>query len=128
MGNPREYHTQQVHYIRKTLTFSDQGTEVVVGWLPSGAVIHKAASGTFVSTAFDGTSPVLDIGANTGNDDPDEWATDLALGTTTFVPLDEAIGTYLLTADTEVTATIGGSGAAAGSCEVLIVYIPDNDG
>lgn len=128
MGNPRNYHQQMVHYIRRTLTSADQGNEVTIGWLPAGAVINKAASGVVVATAFNGTSPVLDIGGNVGNDDPDEWATDLALVGANFLPLDEAIGTYYVTEDTEVTATIGGTGASAGEAVVVIYYAPDNEG
>lgn len=133
MGIAREYHTQQVHYLRKTISYTDDGTEVTVGWIPNGAVILKPMSGVHVSTAFNAnTANVLDVGANTGNDDPDEWGTDLALGTATFVPLDEAIGTYLLTADTQITATVAldetGGAASAGSAEVVIFYVPDNDG
>lgn len=131
MGSPRQYHQQMVHYLRKTVTYTDNGTEITVGWVPSGALLIKPMSGVHVSTAFNaGTSNVIDIGADDGNDDPDEWGTDLALGTATFVPLDEAIGTYLCTADTEITATVAlaGTAATAGSAEVIICYIPDNDG
>lgn len=131
MSTARQYHTQQVHYLRKTITFEDDGTEVTVGYIPSGSIIIKAASGVAVTTAFNaGTGNVLDVGADDGNDDPDEWGTDLALGATNFVPLDEAVGTYLMSADTEITCTpaLTGTAATAGSAEVIICYIPDNDG
>lgn len=131
MGKARTLHHQAVHFLRKTISYTDDGTEVTVGWLPAGAVILKAMSGVQVSTAFNaGTSNVLDIGADEGNDDPDEWGTDLALGTADFVALDESIGTYLCTAETQVTATpaLSGTAATAGSAEVFICYIPDLDG
>jgi hypothetical protein len=116
-----------VHYLRKTLTFADNGVEVTVGWIPNGSLIIQPISGVRVTTAFNaGSTNVLDIGGNTGNDDPDEFATDLALGSVAFVPLDEASGLYVATADTEITATVALSGTAAttGSAEVLFCYVP----
>jgi hypothetical protein len=128
----RQYHTQQVHYLRKSIAYTDDGTEVTVGWIPSGAMILAPASGVQVSTAFNaGTSNVLDIGGDTGNDDPDDYATDLALGAAGFVALDEAAtGVFVATADTKVTCTVAltGTAASAGAAEVVICYIPDNDG
>lgn len=130
----REYHQTMVHYIRKTITKADNGSEVTVGYLPAGAVIMKPMSGVMVHTAFNAAAGnVLDIGANGGDtnaaDDPDRWATDLALGTTTFVPLDESV-TYRLSQDTIITASVALSGTAAttGEAEVIICYVPDNDG
>lgn len=127
----RQYHQQMVHYLRKTITFEDDATEVEVGWIPSGALILAPASGVHVVTAFNaGTTNVLDIGADTGNDDPDDYATDLALGTAGFVAVDEgATGVFRATADTKITATVAlsGTAATAGEAEVVICYIPDND-
>lgn len=127
----RQFSAQMIHYLRKTVTFEDNGSEVTVGWIPSGSLILQPISGVRVSTAFDaGTTNVIDIGANTGNDDPDEFGTDLALGSVAFVPLDEASGIYVATADTEITATVAlaGTAATAGQAEVVIAFIPDNDG
>lgn len=128
----RQYSYQMVHYLRKTIVFGDNGSEVTVGWLPSGALIIPAMSGVYVDVAFNaGTSNVLDIGADTGNDDPDDYATDLALGARGFVPTDEgATGVFVATADTKITATpaLAGTAATAGRAEVVIAYIPDNDG
>ena len=127
----RDLKMQLVHYIRKTITFADNGTEVTVGWIPAGAVIIQPMSGVRISTVFNaGTSNVLDIGAQQGNDDPDEFATDLALGVVAQVALDEATGIYVMTADTQITATpaLAGTAATAGEAEVIICYIPDNDG
>ena len=127
----RQLPIQAVHYLRKSVTFADNGTEVTVGWLPAGALIIQPMSGVRITTAFNaGSTNVIDVGANTGNDDPDEFATDLALGTVAFVPLDEATGVYTMTADTQITATVAlsGTAATAGAAEVVICYIPDNDG
>lgn len=128
MSTARQYHTQQVHYLRKSITFADNGVAVTVGTIPAGSLVLRPVSGVHVTTAFNaGTGNVLDIGSS-ANDDL--WGTDLALGTATFVPVDEAIGGFLVTADTVVTATVALSGTAAteGAAEVVICYIPDNDG
>lgn len=124
----RQYNWQLVHYMRKTISYSDNGTAVEVGVLPAGALIIKPASGVHVTTVFNaGTSNVLGIGVTA---DDDLFGTDLSLGTATFVPLDEAVGTFLQSSATRITATVTLSGTAAttGSAEVIIAYIPDNDG
>lgn len=134
MSVARVFHTQQVHYLRKTVTFADNGTEVHVGTLPSGALILKPQSGVYVNVAFNaGTSNVIDIGTNGGGssatDDPDLYGTDMALGSIAFVALDEAV-TMVVPDDTKITASVAlaGTAATAGSAEVVIAYIPDNDG
>jgi hypothetical protein len=71
---------------------------------------------------------VLDIGrsAATGgvSADDDFYATDLAMGSIAFVPLDEAV-TMAVAADTTITATLAlsGTAATAGSAEVFIAYM-----
>lgn len=132
VGTPRESHLQVIHYLRRTITYSaDNGVARTVGTIPAGALILKPISGVFVSTVFNaGTANVLDIGVvNASLTDDDLLATDLALGALAFVPLDEAVGSFLVTADTDITVTLGLTGTAAttGACEVVIAYIPDND-
>lgn len=127
MGTARQYHTQQVHYLRKSIAFGDNGTALTVGVIPAGALILKSASGVHVTTAFNaGTTNTLNIGTS-ANDDL--YATLLALGTTTFVPADEAVS-FLVTEETTITATVvlTGTAATTGAGEVIILYIPDNDG
>ena len=125
---PRVYHQQMVHFLRKSITFADDGTAVAVGSIPAGSLVHKPMSGVHVTTAFNaGTNNFLDVGPTTNDD---LWGTDLSLVTTTFVPLDEAVGTYLCTVDTDIIATVDltGTAATAGAAEVVICYIPDTDG
>jgi hypothetical protein len=126
MGTPRELHTQQIHYLRKGFTFADTGA-LTVGTLPAGALILKPISGIFVSTVFNaGTANVADIGTTA---DDDLFGTDLSLTALAFVPLDEAVGGFLVAAATDITVTPGLTGTAAttGAAEVVIAYIPDND-
>lgn len=132
---PRKYHHQMVHYLRKSITYSDNGSELTIGTIPAGSLVHKAMSGVHVTTAFNASAGnVLDVGTNGGatgaSDTADLFATDLALGTATFVPLDVATGGFLVTQDTNITCTVAltGTAATAGAGEVVICYIPDGDG
>jgi hypothetical protein len=124
----REFHTQQTHYLRKTIFFSDNGVAKTVGVIPAGSLILKPSSGVHIVTVFNaGTTNTLNVGSSA---DDDLFGTLLALGTATFVPLDEAIGGFRVAADTTVTATVvlTGTAATTGEAEVVISYIPDNDG
>lgn len=123
----RLYETQQIHYLRKGFTFEDDGSVLTVGTIPAGSTILKPLSGVNVDVAFDaGTTNVLDVGTS-ANDDL--YATNLALGSIAFVPLDEAVA-MTVSADTTLIATVDltGTAATAGQAEVIIAYIPDNDG
>ena len=82
----REFHTQQVHYLRKSVVFGDDGTAVTVGEIPAGATILKPLSGVNVDTAFNaGTTNTLNIGTSA---DDNLYGTLLAVGSIAFVPLD----------------------------------------
>lgn len=123
----RQFHTQQIHFLRKSFTFADDGNVLTLGTIPAGSVIVKPISGVNVDVVFNaGTTNVLDIGS-TANDDL--YATDLALGSIAFVALDEGVA-MTVAADTTLTATVDLTGTAAttGSAEVIIAYIPDIDG
>ncbi len=131
VGTPRQYHHQVAHFLRRTVTYADNGSAKVIGTLPAGALILKPCSGVHVITAFNaGTTNVIDVGyVNATTTDDDYFGTDLALGAATFVPLDEAVGGFRVDVATDVTATVGlsGTAATAGVAEVVIVYIPDSD-
>ena len=123
----RVYPYQLIHYLRKGFTFADDGSVLTVGIIPAGAQILRALSGVEVNVAFNAASTnVLDIGT-TANDDL--YATDLALGTIAFVPLDEAVS-MTVAAATTITATVDLTGTAAttGQGEIVIAFLPDNDG
>lgn len=125
MSNPstaRVYHTNQTHYFRKRIIFSD--TVVTLGVIPAGAIVINA--GVVVTTAFNaGTTNVLDIG--TSGDD-DGFATDLALGTIGRIAADELATSNDLysTSDVTLTATYAqtGTAATAGEGFVFVEYIP----
>ncbi len=120
----RVYHTQQIHYLRKSMTYN--GTlSVNVGDVPAGALIIPNASGAFVTTAFAGGTPqTLNIGYA---DDADEYASALVLTTAGQIELDVETD-LLVPEDRTITATLtAGTGPTAGALEVVIAYIPDND-
>lgn len=132
---PRQYHHQMVHFLRKSFTYVDDGSELDVGTIPAGSLIVSPMSGIQVSTAFDaGTGNVADMGTNGGgsgaSDDPDAFMTDGALGTVAFVPMDVSAAPYLVTADTNITVSVAltGTAATAGEAEAIVCYIPDSDG
>lgn len=126
---PRQYHQQVVHFLRKSIAYTDDGDTIVIGKVPAGSIILKPTSGVHVTTAFNGNSSnVLDIGYSSDSG-TNNLATQLSLATTTFVPLDEAVGDYLCTSDTTISMLVTSTASAsAGAGEVVICYIPDTDG
>lgn len=125
MATPaRVFHTQQTHFLRKTVTYLNNGSAVEVGVIPANAVVINA--GVVVTTAFNaGSTNVLDIG--TSGDD-DGFATDLALGTIGRIAADELATSNDLysTSDVTITATVALSGTAATAGEgiVYVEYLP----
>jgi len=119
---PRDSWYQVVNYLRVNIGFGD--TVVKVGTIPAGSLILKPISGVQIVTAFNAaTTNLIDIGTPA---DDDLFATDLAAGTPNFIPLDESIGGFYVTADTEITATYAQSGTAAttGMGVVAIAFLP----
>lgn len=126
-SDARQFHTQQIHFLRKSIAFGDNGTELTVGKIPAGATILKPLSGVNVDVAFNaGTTNTLNIGTDA---DDNLYGTLLALGSIAFVPLDEAVA-MTVAAETTITATVvlTGTAATAGNGEVVIAYVPDTDG
>lgn len=129
----QQYHSNQVHYLRATVVFGDDGSVVSLGWVPAKAAIVRG--GGVVSTAFNaGTSNVLSIGfRNAGDgtsDDDDEFATNIALGTEGVIVADEmaTAGDAYFPEGAEITATpaLTGTAATAGSAVVWVEYLVDN--
>lgn len=121
---PRQLQTQQVHYFRKTISYTQNAQVIDVGVLPAGALVLKPLSGIAINTPFNGTSQSADIGPS---DNTDLWATDLSLSVATFVPCDENVS-FLVTSVTLVQCVFTSTSASAGEGEVIIAFIPDNDG
>lgn len=124
----RDLNMQLVHYLRKGITYADGGTTVTVGTIPAGAVIITPMSGVQVNVAFNGNATnTLDLGASddSGNNN---IATLLALGTIGFITIDETTTTKIYAVDTRIDAVVVSTAAAsAGTGEIIICYVPDND-
>lgn len=123
----RELSSPVVHYLRKDITYSDNGKTIVIGKIPAGSVILKPASGVNVSTAFNGNATnTLDVGAS-DDSGTNNFATILALGTADFVPLD-VTGSYYVSAVTTVSMLVTSTASAsAGVGQVVIAYVPANN-
>jgi hypothetical protein len=123
----RQFHTQQVHYLRKTID-EVSGSTITVGILPAGATILRTMSGIQINTIFSGTSPVADIGV-TGT--TQRWAASLDLdAAVAFLPRGVTTAVMTVAVDTPVICTLNldTPTTADGSAEVIICYVPDNDG
>lgn len=124
----RQCTKQVVHFLRKSTTYADGQSAVIdIGVIPAGSIILKAMSGLAVNVAFnDATNKLIHVGTS-GN--TDLFGTSLSVASIAFVPLDEAIGGYLVTSDTVITMEHArtGTAATAGSAEAIIAYIPDID-
>jgi hypothetical protein len=123
----RLFHTQQLHFLRKDITFADAATTVVVGTIPAGAIILEAISGVYVDTVFNaGTNNRLDIGASTDSG-TNNYATLLTLLGIGFIELDEVAATLKVAADTTISAYVDVTGTAAttGAASIIIVYVPN---
>jgi hypothetical protein len=124
----RQYHTQQTHFLRKSITYLDLGTTVDVGVVPAGAIVVNA--GIIVTTAFNtGTSDVLDIGTS---GDTDGFATDLDLQTVGRTIADELassndLGPYASDTTLQGVLVASGTAATAGAAEIFVEFIPDTD-
>jgi hypothetical protein len=115
-----------VHYLRRGVSEADEGLgALTVGVLPAGAIVVQA--GIIVVTAFNGTSPIVDIGTS---GDGDGFATDLALGTIGNIVWDELATSNDLYSASEVTVTCTvsatGNDSTAGYGVVYVGFIPNN--
>lgn len=126
----RQYHTQQMHYLRKRITYADYGTTVTVGVIPAGASV--VGGGVHIKTAFNSSgTDLLDVGFIGSTTDADGYATQLTLAAVGWIVLDELATTTNIqqTVDTTVTCAPAQSvaDATAGVADVIIWFVPSND-
>lgn len=144
----RLFNSQQTHYCRKTINFNDntQGPSTAAGGrqgakmcrLPSNAYIRSVSAN--VTTAFDGTTPVLALGADvspfTVNNRITATAGDRVAGfdaaTATFQNLAAAqgLGVRVTSAgevDLYVAYGVSSGTPTAGVATVVVEYVPAND-
>lgn len=90
--------------------------ETSLGFVPNGATIEKIE--VAIRTGFNGASATIDIG-NADNDDAYMDATDITEATPgAYVVYPNA----LMTADTEILITLGGTVGTTGDATVLLTY------
>jgi len=128
-SDARLYHTAQVHYLRKRITYADYGTTVTVGKIPANSCV--IGGGVHITTAFNSSgTDLLDVGFIGNTTDADGYATLLTLAAVGYIALDELATTtnIMQTVDTTVTCAPAQSvaDATAGVAEVIILYIPPN--
>lgn len=129
MARGQQFHTNQTHYLRKTLSVGDitSGVAVNLGYIPAGACVLGASA--VVSVAFDSaTSDVLDIGTSS---DGDGFATDLDISSVGLKVADELATSDDLYASTETLLTAAWTGAGTaptvGTVIVHVEYSVDNE-
>lgn len=128
----RQTQHQVMHFIRKRITFADYGTTVnMPALLPAGASV--VFGGVHVVTAFNSSgTDLLDVGFIGSTTDDNAYATLLTLAAVGWIVLDELATTTNIqqTIDTTVTLKPAQSvaDATAGVADVIIGYIPNNDG
>lgn len=120
---PRQFHTQQVHYLRKTVNFNDAGiaSGVIFGTLPAGSVL--VSQNVRVDTAFNaGTTNALNVGTTAGG-------TQLFTDAATAGARSPAIAAVVMATDTDLFVSYAQTGVAAtaGQAIVVIGYVPNND-
>lgn len=118
----QEYHTDQVHYLCKPITYADNGLTVTVGTLPPKAAVIGCE--VVVSTAFNGNSTnTVDVGVAA---DGEDFASNLALGTVGVIRDDEiATALYAYSASSrDILALVTSTAlASAGAALVVVRYV-----
>jgi hypothetical protein len=126
----RQFHTTQVHYLRKKITYAVENTTINIGVIPAGASV--IGGGVHVKTAFnDSGTDTLDVGFVGGTTDADGYATLLAIDAVGYIALDELAATTNIIQDVDTTVTCIYNGqnnnASAGEAYVTIMYVVGYD-
>lgn len=123
----RELPWQAVHYLRKAVTFAEENIQVKVGTIPAGAIILYPSSGLHVTTAFnDSGTDTYDLGTIAS---ANLFASAVTVGAG-FCAIDENVAGLKVAADTDVYFRYNGenNNATEGAGDVLVAFIPNNDG
>ena len=112
-----------VEALRKKITVTDGANVVVVGTVPAGALI--IGGGVFVTTAFDGTTPVIKVGNLDSTPNDDAYGTALVISALGYIALDElaAVTNTKPTVERTITATMTLTAATAGEAEVIVLFV-----
>lgn len=122
----QEYHTNQVHYLSKKITYADAGTTVTVGTLPPKAAVIGVEAVVF--TAFTGnTTNTVDVGTAA---DLEDFASNLALGTKGVIRDDEmatSLYSYSASSRDVQAAVVSTADPGAGEALIVVRYIVNRE-
>lgn len=122
--------SQTMHFLRKRINYSSNGTVLTVGKLPAGASV--VGGGVHIVTAFnDSGTDTVDVGFIGSTTDDNAYATLLDVSAVGWIVFDELATTTNIqqSVDTTVTVRYNGqnSNATAGACDVIVWFIPNTD-
>jgi hypothetical protein len=127
-NNARQYHTQQTHYLQRTVAYNTPGISggVLMGTIPAGALIL----GTYVrvETGFNAaTTNVLTVGT-LGDPGLDNIVTagDVTEGSAGSVRIVGPLNRMAADTDVMVSYTQSGAAATAGLAHVVLEYVTNN--
>lgn len=108
--------------VHRNVTFNDVGDgEIVIGELPANAAV--TAGHVWIKTAFNGTTPVINVGvAGT----PAMFASALALGAVVALPFDDILLAAAVPtgAKRNIVVTLTGTTVTVGSADVFLEFSP----
>ena len=119
----REYREQELHYVRRTVTFADGAAFTFPASLPAGALITRTL--VLIETAFSAGASLI-VGTTAGGNDLIASGDSAATAAGAKRP-DTATTKGRLAADTTLYGSIGGA-PAAGVATIVFEYVPNNDG
>lgn len=120
----QKYHTNQVHYLAKTVTYATLGTSntVTVGVLPPRATVLRG--GTWIKTGFNDTNgDDLDVGVSGSDDDLFASAVDMNTGDTLTAFDDLADANRYSASARTVTCTLTTAATGDGTTGEATVYL-----
>lgn len=125
----RDAGENQVHYLRKRITFADVATTVTVGKLPAGAAV--TGGGIQIITAFNATTTnVANVGYIGATTNASAYATALTTAAVGLIVLDELAATTNIQGTVEHTVTVAptetGAASTAGVADVIIQYVTNS--
>jgi len=120
----REFHTQQVHYLRKRILGAGGNATYTLGILPAGANVLRIS--TLTRVVLSGGTPVVTVGTAAS---PAAFVTSAANGITaagrTAMSL-VATGSLGVDVDTTLVAAIAGT-PTAGTIDIEVEFTVNND-
>jgi hypothetical protein len=122
----RDANENQVHYLRKRITFADVATTVTVGKIPAGASV--TGGGIHIITAFNATTTnTANVGFIGATTNASGYATALVTSAVGVIALDELAATSNIQGTVAHTVTVApaetGAASTAGVADVIIQYV-----